>query len=651
MPDEELRELMLSAAFKAPGCCLCVCVCVLQRNAVWGFVQVEEDSKTSAKQECIYHGHGGEVHGLVTVQNPGEWPHDAQPRDVCMTEDMVHGVPPAKTLMAGGSSEALLNTLVSKLQKSLSDLDPSQPIEAEDEFFAMTGDQAQKMCQDFLDVQDAQTLALADTLVEEMRKETGQEVEADDAISTAATQVYSPGQLPQAVESGCPSPSSIGAAVEALYLVPQEASQELPSATTETLGPSPVNVVPHQTEPAPASTNSPLPAPPQNGDGSALPAQAMHVPLKQIQHFTVPASHLMSDFLDRAYGDSHRSPLKVFLGVPESPLRPQPSAPDAKQALPPANLPPGLPDSQNGEISVARPNTSFPAPATQNGDVPAPTTPASTGPQALSSPRMANPPKIIGSPLPALKSGDASMSPAPTAPASTGPQASSPATPLRMAAEVQGASSPIPAQAPSSVASPQHVTLKGAPLQVSAPTTAEVQGGSLSAPTTPASTGPPKTSPLPGPAPTTAVPASTGPPVQAPQTSAIPAPEVHLPATPTGSVMTQSESMQTPRRSSTDTDTSSASKPGAPAGLDGLLVVDVWPELMSVPPPALSDAAIKQRLRRVFKPRANGDYLIGEEWRKMWEDLSEGRDKVIAVFEKAAYSVDSIVCATRIPCT
>ena len=66
-------------------------------------------------------------------------------------------------------------------------------------------------------------------------------------------------------------------------------------------------------------------------------------------------------------------------------------------------------------------------------------------------------------------------------------------------------------------------------------------------------------------------------------------------------------------------------------------------ELASLPPAVLSDNAIMHRLRRLFKPRMNGEYQSGitPELLRLWDDTAGGgRDKVKFMFEKCAYSPD-----------
>ena len=59
----------------------------------------------------------------------------------------------------------------------------------------------------------------------------------------------------------------------------------------------------------------------------------------------------------------------------------------------------------------------------------------------------------------------------------------------------------------------------------------------------------------------------------------------------------------------------------------------------SAPPPELSAEAVKQRMRRIFTPRADGSYLVAEDFVKQWADKSPGggRDRLMGLFEKTAY--------------
>ena len=61
----------------------------------------------------------------------------------------------------------------------------------------------------------------------------------------------------------------------------------------------------------------------------------------------------------------------------------------------------------------------------------------------------------------------------------------------------------------------------------------------------------------------------------------------------------------------------------------------------SIPPPQLTEKAIDSRLRRVFKPRADGTMLVDESWRQQWAD-KEGRIKVLEMFEKVGYNTDRV---------
>ena len=61
----------------------------------------------------------------------------------------------------------------------------------------------------------------------------------------------------------------------------------------------------------------------------------------------------------------------------------------------------------------------------------------------------------------------------------------------------------------------------------------------------------------------------------------------------------------------------------------------------SEPPPPLSRSAIDGRLRRVFKKRKDGSYVVDQQWVDMFNDsLGSGRDEVMAMFEKVAYDRD-----------
>ena len=79
----------------------------------------------------------------------------------------------------------------------------------------------------------------------------------------------------------------------------------------------------------------------------------------------------------------------------------------------------------------------------------------------------------------------------------------------------------------------------------------------------------------------------------------------------------------------------------APAQLQAMNELEDLEEQF-VPPPCLTDHAIMQRLRRIFKRRANGEYIqeITQELVDMFQDAECGRDKIKAMFEKAAYNPD-----------
>ena len=59
----------------------------------------------------------------------------------------------------------------------------------------------------------------------------------------------------------------------------------------------------------------------------------------------------------------------------------------------------------------------------------------------------------------------------------------------------------------------------------------------------------------------------------------------------------------------------------------------------SCPPPILSEKAIDSRIRRVFKPRADGSTLLDDTWQQQWAN-KESRVKLLEMFEKVGYNVD-----------
>lgn len=63
---------------------------------------------------------------------------------------------------------------------------------------------------------------------------------------------------------------------------------------------------------------------------------------------------------------------------------------------------------------------------------------------------------------------------------------------------------------------------------------------------------------------------------------------------------------------------------------------------LTLPPPVLTEKAIDSRLRRVFKPRADGTYPVDEQWQKAWLDAKGDRTKVKALFEKVGYDPDRV---------
>ena len=60
---------------------------------------------------------------------------------------------------------------------------------------------------------------------------------------------------------------------------------------------------------------------------------------------------------------------------------------------------------------------------------------------------------------------------------------------------------------------------------------------------------------------------------------------------------------------------------------------------ISVPPPILTQNAIDNRLRRIFKARADGTYQVDKSWVDQYKDR-DLRQKLYAMFEKVGYSPD-----------
>ena len=98
--------------------------------------------------------------------------------------------------------------------------------------------------------------------------------------------------------------------------------------------------------------------------------------------------------------------------------------------------------------------------------------------------------------------------------------------------------------------------------------------------------------------------------------------------TPVASITSTSTPTSTPRSRPHQAAVATQDAPGG---------IDEQQEPSSYPPEQLSVGAIDKRLRRVMAPRANGEYLVSQDFVKMWNDKLVGRDKVRALFEKAAY--------------
>ena len=59
----------------------------------------------------------------------------------------------------------------------------------------------------------------------------------------------------------------------------------------------------------------------------------------------------------------------------------------------------------------------------------------------------------------------------------------------------------------------------------------------------------------------------------------------------------------------------------------------------SLPPPVLSQSAIEGRLRRIFKPRKDGTFLVDQSWVKQFNE-KDNRDQLYSMFEKVGYNPD-----------
>lgn len=80
-------------------------------------------------------------------------------------------------------------------------------------------------------------------------------------------------------------------------------------------------------------------------------------------------------------------------------------------------------------------------------------------------------------------------------------------------------------------------------------------------------------------------------------------------------------------------------KPQEP-GADRLVGPFVIARPTKRPGAELSEGAIYKRMRRVFTPRADGTYLVDEEFVRKWKDL-DTRDELNILFEKCDYNPDT----------
>ena len=83
-----------------------------------------------------------------------------------------------------------------------------------------------------------------------------------------------------------------------------------------------------------------------------------------------------------------------------------------------------------------------------------------------------------------------------------------------------------------------------------------------------------------------------------------------------------------------------APKPGPAKGNQTPQSPVVTPE--QVPGECLSREAINKRLQRIFKPRADGSFLVSEEFIKKWQNKGSDRDQLLVMFEKCDYDPDRV---------
>ena len=61
-----------------------------------------------------------------------------------------------------------------------------------------------------------------------------------------------------------------------------------------------------------------------------------------------------------------------------------------------------------------------------------------------------------------------------------------------------------------------------------------------------------------------------------------------------------------------------------------------------VPGDSLTREAVNKRLQRIFKPRADGSFLVSEDWVKKWQSKGSDRDQLLLMFEKCDYDPDRV---------
>ena len=69
----------------------------------------------------------------------------------------------------------------------------------------------------------------------------------------------------------------------------------------------------------------------------------------------------------------------------------------------------------------------------------------------------------------------------------------------------------------------------------------------------------------------------------------------------------------------------------------------------SLPPPVLSQSAIEGRLRRIFKPRKDGTFLVDQSWVKQFNE-KDNRDQLYSMFENRLATIRTGVQNLNLNC-